>query len=111
MLILRNIGLKTYEDIEKHLEVETRNKKEDKRSNNNHNNLFENISLGGKITKFLRGSNINNEDKNVNESYNEITEYEKKFIKELKIKKSEYKEIKKTLVNDISFENKSKKYL
>lgn len=101
--------MKTYEDIEKHLEVESRNKKEDKRTNNNHNSFFENVSLGGKITKFLRGSNVSNvvEEKNGNESCSEISEYEKKFIKELKIKKSDYKEIKKTLLNDLSSENKS----
>ena len=98
------MGLKTYNDIEKHLEVESRIRKEDKRSSNNHGSLNENGSLGGKIPKFLRGSN---EDKNGNDSFNEITESEKNLIRELKIKKSEYKEIKKTLLNDISFENKS----
>ena len=92
------MGLKTYDDIEKYLEIESRNKKEDKRSNNNHNS--ENLSLGGKISKFLK-------DKNGNEYYNEITEYEKKFIKELKIKKSDYKEIKKAFLDDLNLENKS----
>lgn len=92
------MGLKTYEDIEKHLEIESRNRKEDKKVNNSHNTYFDNVSLGGKINKFLRNTCLNEEKPNG--MTNEITEQERRFIKELNINKKVYKEIKKTILND-----------
>ena len=79
------MGLKTYEDIEKQIGFEGRNRKDDRRSNNFQNSIFENVSLGGKINKFLRNSSSFNEEKPINH-INDITEYEKNFIKEHKNK-------------------------
>lgn len=95
------MGLKTYDDIEKHLEIESRNRKEDKRLINTHNSIFENVGLGGKINKFLRNCNSLNEEK-TNGLVNDISEFEKKFIKELRIKKNEYKDIKRSISNDMN---------
>jgi hypothetical protein len=95
------LGLKTYEDIEKHLEIESRNRKEDKRLSNTHNLIFENVSLGGKINKFLRNSSALNEEKS-NGLFYDISENEKKFIKDLRIKKNEYKDFKKSMLNDLN---------
>lgn len=97
------MGLKTYEDIEKHLEIESRNRKEDKKINNSYNSSFENMSLGGKINKFLRNSSLLTEDK-VNGNSNDFSEQEKKLIKELNINRKIYKEIKKIILTEVNMD-------
>jgi hypothetical protein len=97
------MGLKTYEDIEKHLEIESRNRKEDKKTNSSYNSSFDNMGLGGKINKFLKNPSILNEEK-VNGNMTDISEQEKKLIKELNINRKGYKEIKKIMMNEVNIE-------
>ncbi len=97
------MGLKTYEDIEKHLEIESRNRKEDKKLNNSYNSSFDNMGLGGKINKFLRNPSVLNEEK-LNGNVSDISDQEKKLIKELNINRKGYKEIKKIILNELNME-------
>lgn len=90
------MGLKTYEEIEKHLEMESRNKKEDKKNGNN-GMVFDNVSLGGKVTKFLRNSSTNQEQ---NGLHYDLLETEKRIIRELGLSKKTYKDLKKSVLSE-----------
>jgi Na+-transporting NADH:ubiquinone oxidoreductase subunit NqrA len=59
--------------------------------------VFDNVSLGGKIAKFLRNSAVLSEEK-TNGNMTDISEIEKRFLKEVNVSKKTYKEIKKLVL-------------
>lgn len=100
------IGLKTYDDIEKHLETESRNKKDDKKNNIN----LDYEAIGFKLNKFY--------DRNPNSQKLE-DELEKVLTKDYGFSKNDFTDVKKVIIKelmseaskDLIFYFKSKKYL
>jgi hypothetical protein len=78
------MGLRTYEDIEKYLELENR-KKDDKKMN-----FFESCGIGTKINRFLRANN----------EFIDSNEKEKQLVKKLGITKSTYYDIKRRILKE-----------
>lgn len=93
----KKAGIKTYEEIEKYLEVESRSKKDEKK----HQAIFENCGLGGRISRYLKFGNEENSELDANER-------EKNFIKNLSIPKSTYYDIKKRINKELFNERDSK---
>jgi transcriptional adapter 2-alpha len=87
----KDIGLKTFEDIEKHLETESRNKKEDKKNIIN----LDYESIGIKLNKFYEKHNSNQNLEN---------ELEKILIKEYGFSKNDLIDIKKVIIKEIMSE-------
>ena len=86
------MGLKTYEDIEKHLEMDnSKSKKENKKTLM----LFENTGIGSKVTKYLR---CNNPDY---DGINGLPDREKNFIKLIGVKKEIYNDVKSRIMKDL----------
>ena len=88
----KKIGLKTYDDIEKHLENESRNKKEEKK--NNINLDYEPIGL--RLDKF---------HKKFHNKMNLENELEKILIKENGFSKSNFEDIKKAIIKELIIES------
>ncbi len=89
------MGFKTYEDIEKHLEMDnSKSKKENKKSLM----LFENTGIGSKVTKYLR---CNNPDYDAN---NGLPDKERNFIKQVGIKKEIYNDMKSKILGNKELE-------
>jgi transcriptional adapter 2-alpha len=86
----KKMGLKTYEEIEKYLEVDSRSKKEDKKSHQ----IYENCGLGGRLNRFLKFGMEENSELDSNEK-------EKDFIKNLDIPRSTYYDIKKRITKEL----------
>jgi len=84
----KEIGLKTYDDIEKYLETENRNKKDDKKNIIN----LDYEGLGFKLNKFYEKHN---------NSQNLENELEKILIKEHSFSKNELIDIKKIIIKEI----------
>ena len=82
------IGLKTYDDIEKHLETESRNKKDDKK--NNFNLDYE--AIGFKLNRFY--------DRQAN-SQNLESELEKVLVKDFGFSKSDFIDAKKVIIKEL----------
>lgn len=89
--------MKTYEDIEKFLEMDSKLKKDDKRNNT----VLEACGLGGRMSRFLR---FGVEEANELDS----NEREKSFIKNLGIPKSTYYDIKKKITKELLLEKDPK---
>lgn len=86
----KKLGLRTYDDIEKYLEVDSRNKKDDKKNPI----LFDTSGIGLKLNEFLKKGNNQNFDNDM----------EKNLSKEFGITKSESLEIKKAIVKELLYE-------
>jgi hypothetical protein len=82
------MGIKTYNEIEKYLEIESRNKKDDKRVPY----LFENSSLGSRLNRFIKYQNNNDIDAN---------SMENDFIRRLEIPRPTYNEIKARIMRNL----------
>lgn len=85
------IGLKTYDDIEKHLETESRNKKDDKK-NNIH---LDYEAIGFKLNKFY--------DRHAY-SQNLESELEKVLIKDYGFSKNDFIDVKKVIIKELMSE-------
>lgn len=84
----RNLGHKSYEDIEKYLEIESRNKKEDKKNNIG----LDYDGIGFKLSKFF------SKNANVQALENDL---EKNLSKEYGISKAESIELKKAVIKEL----------
>jgi len=82
------IGLKTYDDIEKHLETESRNKKDDKKNNIN----LDYEAIGFKLNRFY--------DRNPNSQKLE-DELEKVLIKDYGFSKTDFVDVKKVIIKEL----------
>lgn len=88
----KSIGLKTYEDIEKHLETESRTKKDDKK--NNFNLDYE--AIGFKLNRFYeRNAHSNNLE----------NELEKVLVKDYGFSKSDFIDVKKVIIKELISES------
>jgi transcriptional adapter 2-alpha len=84
----KSLGSKTYDDIEKHLETESRTKKDDKK--NTFNLDYE--AVGFKLNRFY--------DRNANSHMLE-SELEKVLIKDFGFSKSDFIDVKKTIIKEL----------
>lgn len=110
----KNLGCKTYEDIQKTIEQESKknnfsnNKENSSSGSNNTSNTNSEHGVNDKNKKFLRNSTnsiqIGNEDKSGFEA-------EKDFIKSIGIPKTIYNELKKKIKKDVLNEKSSKELL
>lgn len=87
----KEIGLKTYDDIEKHLETESRNKKDDKKNNIN----LDYEAIGFKLNKFY--------DRHYNTQKLE-DELEKVLVRDYGFSKSDFIDVKKVIIKEIMSE-------
>jgi len=88
----KEIGLKTYDDIEKHLETESRNKKDDKKTNIN----LDYEAIGFKLNKFYEKHNSNPNLEN---------ELERILIKDYGFSKNDLIDVKKVIIKEVINEN------
>jgi hypothetical protein len=89
--------LKTYEDIEKYLEYESRHKKEESKKNPM---IIETCGLGARINRFLQNAEEFDKSKD--------KDLEKDFLKSLNLPKSTYYDIKKKINKELINEKDSK---
>ena len=87
----KSIGLKTYEDIEKHLETESRNKKDDKKNNINMN--YE--AIGFKLNKFYNRQQLHANSQNME------NELEKVLVRDYGLAKSDFIDVKKVILKEL----------
>jgi hypothetical protein len=89
--------MKTYDEIEKYLELDSRSKKDDKKNNI----IYESCGLGGRINRYLKFGIDESNELDANEK-------EKQFIKNLGIPKSTYYDIKKRITKELLSEKDPK---
>jgi len=94
---IRKAGIKTYDEIEKYLEVNSRNKKDDKK----HQMIYDSCGLGSRISRFLRFGDEENHELDSNER-------EKNFMKNLNVSRSTYYDIKKRITKELITEKETK---
>jgi len=87
----KSLGLKTYDDIEKHLETESRTKKDDKKNTIN----LDYEAVGFKLNRFY--------DRNANSHMLE-SELEKVLIKDFGFSKNDFIDVKKTIIKELMSE-------